>query len=141
MTEKNTPRVGFGNPPRRTRFKPGVSGNPAGRPKKLATLQSEVLAELGDVSTYEDGEIEISNARKIARALVQAAVGGNMRATVALLTFTAKQHGDADIVDGPTSGDAAILEDFLARELRRRAQESGAKSDPMANLGKEEAGS
>src|SRR5688572_27285420 len=38
--------VGYGHPPRHTRFKPGQSGNPRGRPKNaknLSTLLSEAL--------------------------------------------------------------------------------------------------
>ena len=41
--------VGYGKPPRHTRFKKGQSGNPRGRPsgsKNLATVLSEALNEL-----------------------------------------------------------------------------------------------
>jgi hypothetical protein len=31
-------KIGYGNPPAATRFKPGVSGNPNGRPRKLESL-------------------------------------------------------------------------------------------------------
>ena len=40
--------VGYGKPPRHTRFEPGRSGNPRGRPsrsKNLSTLLSEALSE------------------------------------------------------------------------------------------------
>jgi Family of unknown function (DUF5681) len=40
--------VGYGKPPRHTRFKKGQSGNPRGRPngsKNLSTLLSETLSE------------------------------------------------------------------------------------------------
>jgi hypothetical protein len=36
-------KVGYGRPPTRSRFKPGVSGNPKGRPKRDPTAVSEVI--------------------------------------------------------------------------------------------------
>ena len=35
-------KVGYGQPPRHSRFKPGQSGNPKGRPKAARTLQEHV---------------------------------------------------------------------------------------------------
>jgi len=46
--EKPDYEVGYGKPPRDTRFKPGFSGNPRGRPKgarNVATLVHEALNE------------------------------------------------------------------------------------------------
>ena len=38
--------VGYGKPPESGQFKKGISGNPLGRPKKLADLGSQLLREL-----------------------------------------------------------------------------------------------
>lgn len=60
-----------------TKFKPGQSGNPKGRPRKLPeidTLLSEVLGE-------EEGE----EAREILKALLKEAKKGNVRAAEVLL--------------------------------------------------------
>jgi hypothetical protein len=38
--------VGYGRPPIHTRFKPGQSGNPAGRPKGAQNFATEIAAEL-----------------------------------------------------------------------------------------------
>lgn len=37
--------VGYGRPPKSTRFKKGVSGNPSGRPKKLLDFDAALLRE------------------------------------------------------------------------------------------------
>jgi cyanophycinase-like exopeptidase len=46
--EQKTEQVGYRNPPKRKRFKPGQSGNPKGRPKgvlNMATVLERVLRE------------------------------------------------------------------------------------------------
>ena len=40
-------KVGFGNPPRHSRFKKGQSGNPSGRKKKSITLDEALERALG----------------------------------------------------------------------------------------------
>src|SRR5215469_15592455 len=56
--------VGYGKPPRHTRFKKGQSGNPRGRPcgsKNLKTLLSEALSE--PVIITENGRSQNHQAR------------------------------------------------------------------------------
>jgi Family of unknown function (DUF5681) len=45
--------VGFGKPPKRTRFKKGRSGNPYGRPRKRPDLYSELTKVLREKVTVE----------------------------------------------------------------------------------------
>ena len=54
--EKDEYRVGYGRPPRHSRFAKGQSGNPMGRPggaKNFSTLLAEALNEL--VAVAENG--------------------------------------------------------------------------------------
>jgi hypothetical protein len=42
---KDSYEVGYGRPPKKTRFRKGVSGNPTGRPKKLLDFDAALLRE------------------------------------------------------------------------------------------------
>lgn len=48
--------VGYGKPPRHTRFQKGQSGNPRGRPKGARGLKADLRAELSErVRVTENG--------------------------------------------------------------------------------------
>ena len=50
--------VGFGKPPKNSRFKPGQSGNPKGRPKGAKGLRTELKEELSErISVTEGGSV------------------------------------------------------------------------------------
>jgi hypothetical protein len=74
--------VGYGKPPRDTRFKRGQSGNPRGRPpgaKNLSSLLNEALNELV-VVTENGGRKRISKRQAAFKQLVNDAAKGNWRA-------------------------------------------------------------
>jgi hypothetical protein len=80
--------VGYGKPPRHTRFKSGQSGNPRGRPppgaKNLSTLLTEALNE--PVVIAEDGgRRKISKRQAIIKQLVNRSAKGDWRAVKLLL--------------------------------------------------------
>jgi hypothetical protein len=125
--------VGYKRPPVATQFKPGVSGNPSGRPKTVRTLRAELLDELREVVRFREGDsdVEISQARAIAKSLVHAAAGGNLRATTALLAFFTKNPGDTDEPQGQEVApeDAEIINAYVSRELLRRSNASNTDAD------------
>jgi hypothetical protein len=50
------PRVGYRQPPLATRFRPGSSGNPRGRPRGARNLGTIIASALGEkVQATEDG--------------------------------------------------------------------------------------
>src|SRR5712691_1840724 len=79
--------VGYGRPPRHTRFEPGRSGNPRGRPggsKNLSSLLSEALNE--PVIVVENGRRrKITKRRAIIKQLVYRSAKGDWRGTKILL--------------------------------------------------------
>jgi hypothetical protein len=98
--------VGYGKPPAETRFKPGQSGNPRGRPKgaknKLPALNEErlkgiILAEAYRAIRINDGDkqIKVPMAQAIVRAVAVNAVKGQQRAQrlfTELLTTTEREN-------------------------------------------------
>ncbi len=116
-------RIGYKCPPLSTRFKPGQSGNPSGRPKKVKSLKAELIEELAELmNVSEDGHpLQVSKGRAIAKSLVRAAVEGNMRATTALLSLFARDPLDADQTDETTAEERAVLDEYFDREVRRRS--------------------
>ncbi|HTW36575.1 MAG TPA: DUF5681 domain-containing protein [Rhizomicrobium sp.] len=56
--------LNYRNPPEATRFKPGQSGNPSGRPKAIHSVDKELEAALRQVVTVKVG----GRAKKMTRA-------------------------------------------------------------------------
>ncbi len=102
MPDKDKPKdadaVGYGKPPRQTRFKKGQSGNPAGRPKgalNLITILEETLDE--QVIVNEGGQRRtMSKLQAAVKQLVNKAAAGDQRALQQLL-------GLKQLVDGRSS--------------------------------------
>lgn len=75
----NQGQVGPGKPPKDKQFKPGQSGNPAGRPKKLPQLDKLLADVLGSI------DADNSPAQKILEALAKKAEKGDTRAAEIIL--------------------------------------------------------
>jgi hypothetical protein len=76
--------VGFGKPPKETRFKKGQSGNPKGRPKgakNLATIVAEVCREKVRVKGENGASYYITKIEAIMKQLTNQAARGDMKAT------------------------------------------------------------
>jgi hypothetical protein len=112
--------VGYGRPPVATRFKPGESGNPAGRPKRAPSFHTELLEELAEFTPGTQGDL-ITKQRAVIRTLIQEAIGGNLRALSVLVGFLARAGAPEEASDAQASDeDQEILEDYVGRELKRR---------------------
>lgn len=115
--------VGYGKPPRQTRFKPGRSGNPHGRPrgrKALKTIVAGVLYEQVTIRTPA-GTRKVSKIEALVHKLMNEALTGNGRSVQHLLRFTREAGLTAEVeaieaATGPlTEEDQQILERYLGR--------------------------
>jgi hypothetical protein len=119
MTERSY-SVGYGKPPKHTRFKPGQSGNPRGKVKGRKNLATELEEELSErVVVTENGRKKtLSKQTLILKRMVTDAAQGNGKARDQLLKLIGviEQATPDPIADAPQSAeDAQILERFRAR--------------------------
>ena len=99
-------KVGYGKPPKHSRFKKGVSGNPKGRPKRQAPELGDVIKAVLDVTVdySEGGRTQTASRRELAvRRHLRNALKGDIEAAEALLKIRAqaqkKQGTTATVVE------------------------------------------
>jgi Family of unknown function (DUF5681) len=113
-------QVGYGKPPRHTRFQRGQSGNPRGRPagsRNFGTLVSGALNEL--VIVVEDGgRRKITKREAIVKQLVNRSAKADWRAIKILLDIVRELEGRVEPETAESSfdaGDENVIEQIKAR--------------------------
>lgn len=93
-TDPTSFEVGYGRPPQHSRFKPGQSGNPKGRPKGSRSLKAILEEALSSSVTITDSGIPKKFALQelLFKAMISKAVKGDPRST-ALLVRLMEQFG------------------------------------------------
>src|SRR3954454_22777450 len=97
--DKSSYEVGFGKPPRSTQFRPGQSGNSAGRPRGAKNFHTALEQELRSrVTVTENGRRKrISKREVIAKHLVNKSAAADLKAIPLLLNETrARENEGAD---------------------------------------------
>jgi hypothetical protein len=133
-------KVGYGNPPRATRFKAGRSGNPKGRPKGSQNFATVLEKELKTrVTVTENGKRKtMTKQQAIVKQLVSKATAGDPKA-IPILLNQARHIGEAEA--GIPASSMMGPEDELVMEsiIRRiRAVENPAPSEAAAPPAAEE---
>src|SRR5262249_33332635 len=121
--------VGYGKPPEYTRFKPGQSGNPKGRPKGVRNFETDVKATLkASVKVTRDGRPrKVSTQEAMLLRLREKALSGDARALDRLIGLAQAYNNEQLAAAVSTStDDEMLLEIFRARVLSGAA----ARPDP-----------
>ncbi len=120
--------VGYGKPPVRSRFKPGTSGNAAGRRKGSKNLKTLIREEMTAPISIQEG----TNTRRVSKIVgvvlrqMQSALKGNDRSAMAIIKMATlfgflenSENNDAE----PTplsAADLQILETLAARSRKAK---------------------
>ena len=127
--KKSDYEVGYGKPPRHTRFAKGQSGNPRGRPrgaKSFNTLLSDKLNE--PVTVAENGgRRKISKREAIVTQLVNRSAAADFRAIKILLDFLRDIERQTEPISSETAefseADDKVIEQLKARFSIRESDE------------------
>ena len=128
--------VGYGRPPKNTRFKKGVSGNPEGRPKRPLDFHRELLRKARSLITITDGErrVRITKLEGIALQVTNKALSGNnssvknfvgyyQEAVQAEALSAAQKAKELEKYDRPKNFTTEELERFLAARLKKEEED------------------
>ena len=119
--------VGYARPPIASRFKPGKSGNPHGRPRNSRNLKTIIQSALTAPVVLREGarKRSISKLEGIVLKQVESALKGNEKAALATLKMAA-QVGLLEVPEGAAEpltlspAEQEIVNDALQGTKRRR---------------------
>jgi hypothetical protein len=124
--------IGYGKPPRESRFQKGVSGNPKGRPRGSRNLASVVLRESQKKVAINDsrGRREITKLEAALMQLANKSAQGDLRATREFIPLVERSEESAATDSGPLTFNE--LDEKMLEGLQRRfssSQPETTKSD------------
>lgn len=114
--------VGYGRPPVEHQFKPGISGNPSGRPKGSPTIQDLIAREARRLVKVRTGDkiTSISKLEALVRKLFAQALEGDLSASRLIMQSSAvftkgpTAATDEEVIDPSTVDEEALMR-MLAR--------------------------
>jgi hypothetical protein len=117
-------RTGYKQPPQHTRFRPGQSGNPNGRPKRRRSIFTDLAAALDALDPRGTGK---TIQQQIVQGLVDEAAAGKATALKVVLPMAVALDRDGGGEDAPA---ATELERRLIADFTSRLQSADADSAP-----------
>lgn len=127
--------VGYKRPPKSTQFKPGVSGNPKGRPKGSKSFETDFLKEMGQkLSTVENGRRrKLTKQQILAKKVINDGLTGSQKQSLDVLKFSIGLEQQAQArnkSDGPAMSEVAKDSKRILSRMRRKFEaESRCKED------------
>jgi hypothetical protein len=131
--------VGYGKPPKHTRFKEGHSGNSRGRPRGTKNLKTDLMEELSErISVSEGGKPKkLSKQRALVKSLTAKAIKGDARAISILVNLMVRvlalveEEREVDLI---SEDDMAILENFIARQRGQASPKAPKRAQKQAGV-------
>lgn len=126
----NNFKVGYGKPPQSNQFKPGTSGNPAGRPKGTKNLRTDLSEELAEMIPVTEGgkRVLISKQRAMVKSLMAKSIKGDTsasRALISLIVGIEQADAERSVVITTTAEDLEVLNAYRERLLDEIEAEEG----------------
>ena len=109
--------VGYGKPPKASRFKKGRSGNPKGRPKGAKGIGASLKRELESKVTVREGGrvVTISKSDVLTKRVVEKAMKGDMPAIK--MVYRCDQELEAETAAQFAASEAAVTLDQTDEEV------------------------
>jgi hypothetical protein len=114
--------VGYGKPPKHTRFKPGQSGHPSGRPRGQRNFRTAVREALKEKITIREGDRTrtVTKMDGIIQVTFNKALKGDPKGLVAFLQLVRwaglmDEEPERSSADSLGAEDEAILAEFFKR--------------------------
>jgi len=125
MPPEDDYQVGYGRPPMHSRFTPGRSGNPRGRPRKSKQLEDLIRQELDAKIAIKEGgrEKHITKREALVKQLVNCAIKGDAKPLQLVLAHLEKHREVAPFVS--TAADDAELLKAMAGTTDRKDDNDG----------------
>ncbi len=128
MSKRKDYKVGYGKPPRHSRFRPGQSGNPSGRPRRsrnIDTIMREALYQT--VQITRDGKtVRVPAFMALLLRVMKGGLEGDPRSTASVLKIAMLLHDiqsrQAAQGDDGDAGASAPLEEVDKEVLRHFAE-------------------
>ena len=132
--------VGFGKPPKHSRFKKGKSGNPRGRPKGSRNFSSDVKETLEEPIrvTHHGKARTVSTQHAALMRLREKALSGDRHALDRLIEL-ARVYNDEEMAEAAAkldATDAEILKDYEAKVLRQGRVAPNGDGKPRDDAGR-----